>query len=69
MLVVVNLDPHGMHEGLLNLDMDALGLPWSGSYRVRDELTGVRYRWEGSQPYVKLDPAAGVEAHVLAVGS
>jgi starch synthase (maltosyl-transferring) len=68
-LVVVNLDPDGMHEGLLTLDMDALGLSWSGAYRVRDELTGVRYRWEGSQPYVKLDPAQGVEAHVFAVGS
>ena len=66
-LVVVNLDPDAAHEGLLHLDLGALGLPWSGAYEVRDELTGASYTWEGSEPYVNLDPATGVEAHVFAM--
>jgi starch synthase (maltosyl-transferring) len=65
-LVVVNLDPSAMHEGLLHLDLGALGLT-GAAYVVVDELTGERYTWEGSSPYVKLDPAAGVESHVFAV--
>jgi starch synthase (maltosyl-transferring) len=66
-LVVVNLDPAGAHEGLLHLDLGRLGVPWSGPFTVRDELTGEAYTWDGPQPYVRLDPASGVEAHVFAV--
>jgi len=67
-LVVVNLDPHAMHEGLLHLDLGALGLEGGSPYNVRDELTGLTYSWQGSDPYVRLDPAAAVESHVFAVG-
>jgi starch synthase (maltosyl-transferring) len=60
-LVVVNLDPGAAREGLLFL-------PWSGPARVRDELTGTSYDWSDlSQPFVRLDPAKGVEAHVFAI--
>jgi starch synthase (maltosyl-transferring) len=60
-LVVVNLDPSTAREGLLFL-------PWSGPGRVRDELTGTSYDWgDLSQPFVRLDPAKGVEAHVFAI--
>ena len=66
-LMIVNTDPTTAHEGLLHLDLGALGLA-GGPFEVRDELTGITYSWAGPNPYVKLDPAAGVEAHVLAVG-
>jgi starch synthase (maltosyl-transferring) len=60
-LVVVNLDPAAVHEGLLHL-------PWGGPGRVRDELTGTTYDWPDlAAPYVRLDPAQGVEAHVFAI--
>ena len=66
-LVVVNLDPAGAHEGLLHLDLGQLGVPWSGPFTARDELTGETYTWDGPQPYVRLDPAEDVEAHVFAI--
>jgi starch synthase (maltosyl-transferring) len=68
-LVVVNLDHHAVHEGLLHLDLGALGIDGSAPYVVRDELTGLSYTWQGSDPYVRLDPAAGVESHVFALGT
>jgi starch synthase (maltosyl-transferring) len=68
-LVVVNLDPDAMHEGLLHLDLGALGIEGGAPYEVRDELTGLAYTWQGSDPYVRLDPAQGVESHVFAVGT
>ena len=56
-----NLDPAAVHEGLLHL-------PWGGPGRVRDELTGTTYDWPDlAAPYVRLDPAQGVEAHVFAI--
>jgi starch synthase (maltosyl-transferring) len=66
-LVVVNLDPFAAHEGLLHLDLGALGVPISGSYEAYDELTGEAWVWHGSEPYVRLDPSEPREAHVLAL--
>jgi starch synthase (maltosyl-transferring) len=66
-LVVVNLDPAASHEGLLRLDLGALGLPGQGSYTAHDELTGDTYTLTGWEPYVRLDPALGQVAHVLAL--
>jgi starch synthase (maltosyl-transferring) len=64
-LCIVNLDPTGMHEGTLALDMPALGLGWDASFTVSDELSGNTFSWQGNTPYVRL-LAGG--AHVLAVG-
>jgi starch synthase (maltosyl-transferring) len=66
-LVVVNLDPYTAREGLLRLDLGALGLPGSSPYPVRDELTGATYSWSGYEPFVRLDPSVGQVAHVLAL--
>ena len=63
-LVVVNLDPYGPQEAVLDLDLGAVGLPWDGPYAVVDELTGERYTWFGPRPYVRLDPSSRV-AHVI----
>jgi starch synthase (maltosyl-transferring) len=68
-LVVVNIDPENTFEGLLHIDLGALGLPWSGPYEAADALTGETWTWDGPDPYVKLDPHAGREAHVLALRS
>ncbi len=64
-LVVVNLDPHGTRETTLHLDMPALGLEWSDTFDVRDEITGETWRW-GEHSYVRLDPFHE-PAHVLTV--
>jgi starch synthase (maltosyl-transferring) len=66
-LVVANLDPHTAQETVLDLDLGTLGVPWQGPYRVHDELVDETYTWEGGRPYVRLDPARGQVAHILAV--
>ncbi len=64
-LVVVNLDPHGARETVVELDMPALGLEWDESFAVHDLLTGGTWLW-GARNYVRLDPFVE-PAHVLAV--
>ena len=66
-LVVVNLDPTAAHEGLLHLDLGALGLSRRALRGARRAHRRSPTRGPGPSPYVKLDPAAGTEAHVLAV--
>jgi len=66
-LVVVNLDPHGAQESILDLDLGAMGLPWQGPYSATDELTGETYTWDGPGPYVRLDPWQGRVAHILSL--
>jgi len=59
-VVVVNLDPHVTHEGIVYLDLEALGVPPRGSaggalFAAHDELSGATYAW-GGEPFVRLDP-------------
>ncbi len=63
-LVVVTLDPLGVAEGAVHLDLEALGLPIDRPYTVLDELSGDRYIWSGADPFVRLEPWARV-AHVI----
>ncbi len=67
-LVVVNLDPYAPHDDTLSIDLEILGLPWDLPYEAHDELTGTTYVWQGSNPYVRLDPAVQ-PAHVLSLRS
>ncbi|GIH24844.1 alpha-1,4-glucan:maltose-1-phosphate maltosyltransferase 2 [Acrocarpospora phusangensis] len=62
-LAVVNLDPHHTHEGIVHLDLPALGLDWHAEFVVDDELSGESYRWRQSN-YVRLDPHVN-PAHVF----
>ncbi|TIC84024.1 alpha-1,4-glucan--maltose-1-phosphate maltosyltransferase [Nocardioides sp. GY 10127] len=62
-IVVINLDPHGVHETTVHLDVDALGL--GESFAVHDEITGADWTW-GQHNYVRLDPFHE-PAHVLTV--
>ncbi|WP_285725437.1 alpha-1,4-glucan--maltose-1-phosphate maltosyltransferase [Psychromicrobium xiongbiense] len=70
-IVVVNLDPHSVREGMVYLDLSTLGLESSdfhadGTFTVNELLTGQSWQW-GSQNYVRLD--AHVEpAHILSIG-
>jgi len=63
-LVVVNLDPFSAQSDLLSLDLAALGLPWDRPFQAIDELSGSTFTWQGSTPYIRLDPAVS-PAHIF----
>jgi starch synthase (maltosyl-transferring) len=64
-LVVCTLDPHGVREGVLELDLEALGLRHGESFAARDLVSGSTWVW-GRYPYVRLDPHVHV-AHIVHV--
>jgi starch synthase (maltosyl-transferring) len=69
-IVVVNLDPHHAREGLVELDLAALGLDpedlnEDGTFWVDDLVSGESWRW-GQRNYVRLEPRRE-PAHVLHV--
>ncbi|MFN8193949.1 MAG: alpha-1,4-glucan--maltose-1-phosphate maltosyltransferase [Nocardioidaceae bacterium] len=64
-LVVVNVDPHATRATTVHIDMPALGLDWSDSFVVTDEITGASWTW-GEHNYVRLGPG-GEPAHVFNV--
>ena len=63
-LTVVNLDPHHVQSGWLELDLESLGLDPDRPYQVHDLLSEQRYQWRGGRNFVKLDPAR-LPAHVF----
>src|SRR5690606_18763640 len=64
LIVVVNLDPHHMHQSLVHVPASAFGLDDEEPFEVEDLLTGARYSWRPGPNYVRLDPAEQV-GHVL----
>jgi starch synthase (maltosyl-transferring) len=65
-LVVVNLNPHHVHAGWVDLDLDALGLAAGRPFQVHDLLDDARYLWSGRRNYVELRPEA-MPAHIFRV--
>ncbi|MGH2749271.1 MAG: alpha-1,4-glucan--maltose-1-phosphate maltosyltransferase [Actinomycetota bacterium] len=65
-LVVVNLNPFHWEEGMLRLDLDALGLDQWETFKVHDLIGDETYEWQGSQAYIRLDPFRE-PAHVFRV--
>jgi starch synthase (maltosyl-transferring) len=64
-LVVVNLNPFNVSEATVSIDMPALGLGWTDTFEVVDQLSGARYTW-GQYNYVRLDPHTE-PAHVFVI--
>ena len=64
-IVVVNVDPHGTRETMVDLNMPALGMDWHDQFVVHDQLSGETWTW-GERNYVRLDPYVE-PAHVLTV--
>ncbi len=56
LLIVVNVNPFEEHAGLVDLPLTGLEFDVTGSYPVRDLLTGTTYAWHGTRNYVKLNP-------------
>ncbi len=65
-LVIVNLDPHHVQSGTVELALDQLGIDGEAPFEVRDLLTGETYMWQGPRNTVELDPAVR-PAHVFEV--
>ncbi|HEX4151451.1 MAG TPA: alpha-1,4-glucan--maltose-1-phosphate maltosyltransferase [Steroidobacteraceae bacterium] len=63
-LTVVNLDPHHVQSGWVELDLGALGLALDQPYQVHDRLSEQRYQWQGGRNFVMLDPTR-LPAHVF----
>lgn len=65
-LVVVNLSPHHVHSGWLELDLPAWGVQADRPFQVHDLLTHAYYLWQGPRNYVQLDPHS-VPVQIFAV--
>jgi len=65
-VVVVNLDPHHVHSGWLQLPLEELGIDPTHGYRMDDLLGGDSYLWQGPRNFVRLDPN-GVVGHIFRV--
>jgi starch synthase (maltosyl-transferring) len=66
LIVVVNLDPHAVHETMVEVPIGELGIGPNEPYEMSDLLTGARYTWRGAKNYVRLDPTERV-GHVFKV--
>jgi len=64
LLAIVNLDPHHVQSGWLELPPDLLGLAPEQPYQAHDLISDARYLWYGSRNYVELDPHAS-PAHLF----
>jgi starch synthase (maltosyl-transferring) len=65
-IVVVNLDPHHVQSGWVELPLAELGLPVQQPYQMHELLTEARYLWHGSRNFVRLDPQS-VPAQIFRV--
>jgi starch synthase (maltosyl-transferring) len=63
-LTVVNLDPHHMHQGWLDLPLEDLRISPTEPYQAHDLLTDARYLWKGQRNYVELNPQ-NLPAHIF----
>jgi starch synthase (maltosyl-transferring) len=66
LVIVVNLDPHHVQAGWIDVPLDVLGIDEQRPYQMHDLLSNAHYLWHGRMNYVELDPAAG-PAHVFRV--
>jgi len=57
-LVVVNTDPHHVHDGWVELPLQDYGIASDEIFQVHDLIGEGRYLWQGPRNYVRLDPAA-----------
>lgn len=63
-LTVVNLDPHHVQSGWLELPVGDFLIDPKTTYQMHDLLTGARFLWKGPRNYVELNPAYS-PAHIF----
>ena len=66
MMMIVNLDPHHMQHGFVQLPLGDWGLAPGATVEVLDLISNERYYWRGEWNYVRLDPQSRV-GHILQV--
>jgi starch synthase (maltosyl-transferring) len=63
-LVVVNLDPHRMQHGRVQVPLGAIGAAPNDSYTAHDLVDDRQYQWRGEWNYVRFDPGVR-QGHIL----
>ncbi len=63
-LTVVNLDPHAMQSGTVNVPLKSWGFDTEKPFEVHDLLSDKSYTWGGEWNYVELNPTV-CPAHVF----
>jgi starch synthase (maltosyl-transferring) len=63
-VAIVNLDPHHVQSGWVDLDLDALGVEAGRPYQMHDPIAGGSFLWHGGRNFVRLDPQI-FPAHVF----
>ncbi|MEO8281326.1 MAG: alpha-1,4-glucan--maltose-1-phosphate maltosyltransferase [Ideonella sp.] len=63
-ICVVNLDPHHVHSGWLELDLPALGIDTEQPFQMHDLISDAHFLWNGPRNFVQLDPQR-CPAHVM----
>jgi starch synthase (maltosyl-transferring) len=64
LLVVVNLDPHNVQEGWLEVPIESFYIEENEVYQVHELLYDNRFLWQGRRNYVRLEPAES-PAHIF----
>jgi starch synthase (maltosyl-transferring) len=64
-LCIISLDPSNARDGMVWLDMPALGFGWDERFGVHDQVAGESYSW-GQTNYVRLEPWRAV-CHIMTV--
>jgi starch synthase (maltosyl-transferring) len=57
-LTVVNVDPHHVQRGMVNLPLEELGIDRERAYQAHELISGARYLWNGPRNFVELNPHA-----------
>ena len=55
-IAIVNLDPHGLHAGDIDLPLDAWGIAEDQVFSLEEAFTGRRIEWRGARQRLALDP-------------
>ncbi|MFN7918197.1 MAG: alpha-1,4-glucan--maltose-1-phosphate maltosyltransferase [Vicinamibacterales bacterium] len=63
-LTVVNLDPHHMQHGHVEVPLALIAAGDQDAFTAHDLLTGTTFTWRGARNYVRLDPGLR-QAHVM----
>ena len=55
-LTVVNVDPHHVQRGMVNLPLEELGIEGDRPFQAHELISGARYLWSGPRNYVEINP-------------
>ncbi|TMC76443.1 MAG: alpha-1,4-glucan--maltose-1-phosphate maltosyltransferase, partial [Chloroflexi bacterium] len=55
-LAVVNVDPHHVQRGMVNLPLEELGIERDRPYQAHELISGARYLWNGPRNFVEINP-------------